>query len=237
MPAYNTGIRYNTGARYRLPGQLKHNMSKVKLELQKLDDAGLAALAAAHKQALSTAPGNTVYTTPRPAPAVFDPILAQFQAKLAEINVQEKALEAQRGQRDALRAQLEAQLTIRAGYVQETSAGDEGKIGFSAFATQNEGSPTTSMPIPQNVKAVMGKKGEIKVSCKAVPKAKSYTWRCREHVEGQPAGAWANVKSTSTASFIVPNLTSGKTYAFSVMVLGPNNTESDWSDEAVCMAP
>ena len=35
----------------------------------------------------------------------------------------------------------------------------------------------------------------------------------------------------------VTGLVSGKKYAFRIRALGPNDLESPWSDEAVCMAP
>ena len=38
-------------------------------------------------------------------------------------------------------------------------------------------------------------------------------------------------------SATLTGLTSGTKYAFRIRVLGPNDLESPWSDEVICMAP
>jgi hypothetical protein len=182
--------------------------------------------------------GNANFTTPEPAPAVFDPAVAALESALATVAVLETQLTEARTLRDDKRRALEGALNARALYVEQKSGGDAAKIESSGFSVQSAGSPTTSLPQPQNLTASMGDHGgEIDLSCNAVKKAKVYEWECREHVEGAPPGAWTAVKTGTRSSITATGLTAGKKYAFRVRCLGPNDTVSPWSDEAVCMAP
>jgi hypothetical protein len=238
MPTYNSGITYNSGAVYWSSGAPPNQkMAKVKLELQDQSDEEIKILATLHKTALTTSPGNTQYPTPTPTPAVFDLALANYTAKLAEIGLADTHLGSLRSEKDQLRKVLEQRLTERAAYVQGASGSDAAIIQNSGFAIQSDPTPTTSLPKPQNVAATTGlNAGEIKITCKAIPKAKSYIWECRTHDENAAPGPWTQVKVSGKASMTAMGLISGKKYAFRVRAIGPNDIESPWSDEAVAMS-
>ncbi len=209
-------------------------MATVRLELQDKNDNELRDFAELH---ITKMTGNANFPDPEPLPADFDPDAAAYRAKLAEIAVAEAALAALRSQKDALRVTVESNLTTRGRYVQNKSGGDPAIILSSGFEIQDERTTTTGLPQPQNLVARIGDNaGDVDLMCHAVKRAKSYIWQCREHIEGQPPGAWTQAKVSTRSSVTATGLISGRKYAFRVQALGPNETESPWSDEAVCMA-
>ena len=210
-------------------------MAKVKLDLQGKNDVQLRNFGTEHKAAMV---GNANFTTPLPTPAVYDASLAAYGGKLDAITALEIELQTLRSQKDAMRVELEANLTARGSYVDLASGGDEAKILSSGFSVQAAATTTTSIATPVGVVATMGdNEGEIDLTCNAVAKARSYIIEMREHSETAAPGPWVQVKVVSRSSGTVSGLISGKKYAFRMRALGPNDLESPWSDETVCMAP
>jgi len=212
----------------------KHIMAKVKLELESKTEGEIVALGNTHKTQMT---GNANFPTPEPTAAVHDAALALLEGDLADIAVMEGDLAARRSTKDTNLADYKLVLTNRAAHVQIASGGDEAKILSSGFQVQSAATPTTSLPQPANLVATMGDlDGEIDVACNRVPRASGYIWECREHMEGQAPGPWAQAKVGNKSSFTATGLVSGKKYAFRVRAIGPNDTISPWSDEAVAMA-
>lgn len=210
-------------------------MSKVKLDLKAKDYTTLRTFAQGHRDAMV---GNTNYPTPAPTVAVFDPSLLAFSEKLDEVSAAEVALQTLRAERDALRLDLEKNLNGRGTYVDTASAGDLAKILSAAFEVQADATPTTSMEKPRDFAATMGdEEGEIDVSCHSVPKAKSYLIEMREHSDTAAPGPWTLAKISGRSSASITGMTSGQKYAFRIRAIGPNDLESPWSEEAICMAP
>lgn len=210
-------------------------MSKVKLDLQRKDYGVLRIFAQSHRDALV---GNANYPTPEPSVAVYDPSLQEFSDKLDQISAAEVALQTLRAERDALRLDLEKNLNGRGSYVDTASGGDLAKILSAAFEVQAGATSTTSMEKPYDVSATMGDNpGEIDLSCHAVAKTKSYIMEMRHHSDTAAPGLWTQAKISGRSSATLSGLTSGMKYAFRIRALGPNDLESPWSDEAICMAP
>jgi hypothetical protein len=209
-------------------------MSKVKLDLKSKDFQQLGTFATAHKDAID---GSTVFTTPDPTALIYDAKLGDYSDKLLQIAAAETALEVLRAERGELRTSLEGYLTTRGAYVQKISGGDEAKILSAAFQVQAEGTPTTSIDKPYDVYATIGDdEGEVDVGCHAVPRAKTYIVEYREHSDISAPGAWTQGKVGTRSSSTISGLVSGKKYGFRIRALGPNELESPWSDEVVCMA-
>ena len=186
-------------------------MSKVKLDLRSKDPASLAAFATKHRNAIA---GNPVFLTPVPTTASFNATLLTYQGKIDAITVAEVQLATLREERDALRVPLEANLNARAVYVETQSGGDTAKIVSVAFA-----------------------EGEIDVSCHAVQKAGGYVSQRRDHSDVTAPGPWGNDKFSTRSSVSHEGLVAGHKYAFRTKAMGPNDLESAWSDEVICMAP
>ena len=182
--------------------------------------------------------GNINYATPEPTVLVYDEALTTYSTKLAEVSAAEVALQRLRAERDSMRIILESNLNGRGMYVDRTSGGDLAKILSAAFEVQADASPTTSMEKPYDVSATMGDNpGEIDVSCHSVPKTRSYIIEVRGHSDTDVPGSWTLAKISGRSSATITGLASGMKYAFRIRALGPNDLESPWSDEAICMAP
>lgn len=210
-------------------------MSKVKLDLQRKDFVLLRTFAQNHREAMV---GNANYPTPEPTVLVYDAALTTYSNKLDEVSAAEVTLQMLRAERDALRITLEGNLNGRGTYVDTTSGGDLAKILSAAFEVQAGATPTTSMEKPYDVSATMGDNpGEIDVSCHSVPKTRSYIIEMRGHSDVAAPGSWTQAKISGRSSATIAGLTSGMKYAFRIRALGPNDLESPWSDEIICMAP
>jgi glutamate synthase domain-containing protein 2 len=210
-------------------------MSKVKLDLQRKDHIQLSIFAKEHTAAMV---GNINYINPVPSSAIFDAASDNYAEKQDKISATETILQTLRAERDGLRVSLEGNLNSRGIYVDEASGGDTAKILSAAFAIQADATPTTSMEKPYEVSATMGDNpGEIDLSCHAMPKAKSYLIERRDHSDTATPGVWVQVKVSTRSSATIPGLSSGAKHAFRIRALGPNDLESPWSDEAICMAP
>lgn len=210
-------------------------MSKVKLELQTRSFDNLNLFAEGHRDAMV---GNVNFTTPEPTIAIFDASLSAYHAKIIEINAAEVALGALYAERGTLRTDLEWKLTGRGEYVGRTSLGDAAQILSAAFEIQADPSATTSIAKPMNVTAGMGlNPGQIDVGCDAVYRASTYIYEMREHSDIAAPGPWGGAKVGTRSSMSFTGLVSGQKYSFRVRALGPNQLESPWSDEKVCMAP
>jgi len=210
-------------------------MSKVKLDLQRKDFLKLKDYATAHRDAMV---GNANFPSPEPTPAVFNAALNSYETKLDQITAAEIAMQAMRADRDTLRTLLEVELNGRGEYVGKASGGDAANILSAGFEVQADATPTTNMAKPDGVTATMGDNpGEIDVSCHAVAKAKSYIYEIREHSDTAAPGPWGGTKVGTRSSVTFSGLVSGRKYSFRIRALGPNELESPWSDEAICMAP
>ena len=210
-------------------------MSKVKLDLQRKDYVQLLIFAKDHAAAMV---GNVNYGFPVPDSVIFDAASNSYAAKLDEISAVETALQTLRAERDSLRVSLEGNLNSRGIYVNEASGGDMAKILSAAFAIQADATQTTSMEKPYEVSATMGDNpGEIDLGCHAMAKAKSYLIERRDHSDTATPGSWVQVKVSTRSSATIGGLVSGTRHAFRIRALGPNELESPWSDEAICMAP
>jgi hypothetical protein len=98
--------------------------------------------------------------------------------------------------------------------------------------------PTTSMEKPHDISATMGDNpGETDITCHDAPRTKSSTIEIRAHLDTAAPGPWTQAKISGRSSATISGLATGMKYAFRIRALGPNDLESPWSDEAVCMAP
>ncbi len=233
--AYFDSAFYDSGARFdEAAGSQPHKkMKKVKLELQSRDDEEFRVFAKGHRDAMA---GNANFPTPDPTAAVFDPVLQEYDDAMDDVLEKEEALKTAIRVRNEKRAAVEAQLTLRAAYVDKIANGVESIITSAGFSARADATPTNSMPQVENLKATMGDNpGDVDLGWDGNIKGKrGFMVEWREHLD---SAQWGGGKFVSASRCTVEGLTPGKTYAFRVRVLGPKELMGPWSDEAVKMSP
>lgn len=236
QPTYDSGLAYDTpGLRYAVgdPVPPPPGGAKVRLELGLRTDADLAAFAEAHKEAMA---GNPNFLTPTPSAAVFDQWLADFEAKLVELDNMKVILKNLTEQKDALRAGLQAVFTQRALYVEMASNGDPDIIATSGLPLRRPPTPVGQLPWPQNLRVELTQvNGTVMVRWMSVSSAKGYLLQCAEVVEGEPRN-WQLVHTGGKLRSQQKNMLPGKTYEFRVAALGGENGQSEWSPAVSRMA-
>lgn len=205
-------------------------MAKVKLELYNRTDPDLLDFAETH---IADMAGNANYPTPAPTAAVFDPLVADFDAKLQAFDQAQAAARAATIEKNDARAALEAALTGRGDYVQQASGGDEVKILSAGFQVRSAPAPVGDLPAPVDFLPTMGDlSGEIDCVWSAVKGARSYLLEWHEHTV---TTGWSQAFCTKS-SHSVTGLVSGKTYIFRVAAIGTAGP-GPYSVEAARMAP
>ena len=211
----------------------KTRMAKVKLDLQSRDDDDLRDYATGHKTAMV---GNANFTTPDPAPAVFDPALSGFTDAINDVVQKEADLKEAVRVKNEKRAVLEGVFTLRGAYVDRTGGGVESKITSAALEVRAVPVPTTSLAKVLNLHASAGdNEAEIDLGWNGDIKGRrGFFVEMREDVAGTP---WVQVKVVTRSSATVPGLTPGKRYLFRVRAFGPDEIVGPWSDEAQQRCP
>ena len=101
--------------------------------------------------------------------------------------------------------------------------------------TKASPSPSSVPDMPQSLSATAGDHdGEIDLSWKAVPKARSYT--IEASLDPATPTSWTHAGIATSASKTVTNLTSGKRYWFRVAAVSAGG-QSGWSEHATKVVP
>ncbi|MCB1278577.1 MAG: fibronectin type III domain-containing protein [Prosthecobacter sp.] len=209
----------------------RRKMAKPKLDLKSKTDSELLGYAQAHITAMT---GNANFPTPDPDAAAFAASVAAFDTALTTSDTAQQTAREKVALKDAERASLEQALAQRGNYVENASGGDEAKILSSGFSVRSPATPPAIPPVPADLGITMGDHaGEIDLHWTPSKGAKSYIIECAPY---NTPRVWQQVKITTRSSFTVTGLTPGATYVFRVKAIGSAG-ESDWSDEAVKMAP
>lgn len=151
------------------------------------------------------------------------------EAEQAELILEQKI-----AQRDAQRAEVEAQLTVLGSGVENVAAGETTVVLASGFNVQAERTAVGPVGAPQNLEAkTADMEGEIDSKWSPVRGAKSYIVEYKP--DDEPDAPWKQIGVTTRSKFTVAGLTSGKKYRVRVCALGAAGT-GPYSDEAVKMA-
>lgn len=127
-------------------------------------------------------------------------------------------------------ARLDQALTKLAGYVESIAGKDDGLITSAGMETKASPSTPSVPGVPQALSANAGEhEGEISLSWKAVPNARSYAIEASN--DPAAAASWTHVGIATSASKLIGNLTSGKRYWFRVAAVSAGG-QSGWSEHA-----
>lgn len=209
----------------------KHKMAKPKLDLKSKTDSELLGYAQAHITAMT---GNANFATPDPDATAFAASVAAFETALNTSDAAQQTAKEKVALKDAERVLMEQALGQRGNYVENASGGDEAKILSAGFSVRAPAGPPTIPPVPADLGITMGDhSGEIDLHWTPSKGAKSYIIECAPY---DTPRVWQQVKIATRSSYTVTGLTPGATYAFRVKAIGSAG-DSDWSDEAIKMAP
>ncbi len=227
MAFYDSGVLYDSGALY--DSNQKPKMIKVKLDLQNKTDDELVTYCSNHKTKMV---GNAAFPTPVPLATVYDPTLADFNAKLLAYRAALDTADQMRMAKEAARTTLEGVTTQRGGYVEITAVSEAGVVS-TGFEPSAAAAPNGMLAAPQNVVATMGDlEVEVDVAWNRVRGAGSYVVESKLYND---PGAWQQAKIIQKSRATVTGLQSGKKYSFRVRAVGAAG-EGPWSDDAVMMA-
>jgi len=207
-------------------------MGKVRLGLKKMPILDKIALATRIVTAMT---GNPNFATPNPA-------LADITAKTTALRTSYNAALSKRAQakaatdlQDADEKELDLKLTQASLYVENVSAGNDGKILSAGMNLRHNIVRIGELSVPKNLLAKAGGgDGEIDLNWKPVFGAKSYLIQMT--TDPNVPDSWA-FKRNSTESFtVILGLTSGTKYWFRVAAMGAAG-QGDFSDPAAKYAP
>ncbi|TAK96646.1 MAG: fibronectin type III domain-containing protein [Verrucomicrobia bacterium] len=200
-------------------------MSKVKLNLQDKTDPALDKFGTDHIAAMG---GNANFVTPNPTAAAFLVLSNNFHTALTNSNNANQTAKQMTVLKDTARAALEAALTQRGTYVEETSGGDAAKILSAALDVRADAAPVGPLPAPQNLTATGGDlEGTADCHCDPVKGRDSYIAECA----ASATGPWTQVYVGKKSSFTATGLVSGQLYYFRMKAVGAVGA-GPWSDLA-----
>jgi len=176
--------------------------------------------------------GNPAYPNPTVDLANFKSAIDRYTASIADaLDGSKKAIV----ERDTQREALVKIFQFLGHYVEHHCKDDMATFLSSGFeAASRTRTPAQSLPPAAILKVDQGNTGQLLLSIKALPKARSYEVRYAPLGTSAPP-SWPTATFTSAKkAAAVNNLTPGTTYAFQVRALGRLGY-TDWSDSATRM--
>ncbi|MCP5560803.1 MAG: fibronectin type III domain-containing protein [Verrucomicrobiaceae bacterium] len=238
MAFFDSGATFDMGLSFDDPGGLvpltpnpRKTMAKPKLELKKKTDLQLLAYAKNH---IAKMTGNANFATPMPPAPELEAIVDGFEDWIASVTLKENDYRQTVVEKDSSREEVVRMLTLRSGYVEAASGGDEAKILSSGFEVRSTATPVGALTAPGNLIAKAGdNEGEIFLDWDPLAGASIFEVDCKLHTDAEN---FQRVKSVTDSQLLVTGLTPGAMYAFRVRGVGASGP-GPWSDEAVRRAP
>ena len=167
----------------------------------------------------SMAENIAIFPDPVPALSVVSADHAAFKAALTKVFV--GSSKADTAKKNELRHVLEKDLAALGTYVQQVSTGEESIILTSGFRANKQPSPVGPLPPPEEFRAIIKYKGQVKLMTKPVDGASSYKWEYKL----KNGTEWLD-ETTTAAKKMLKGLTSGLEYDFRVVAIGANEARN-----------
>lgn len=174
---------------------------------------------------------------PNPTPPLSDVTAAtdELEKAFASVQAAKSELATRVGLQDNAETKLGQVLTQLAGYVESVAGKDDTLITGAGMETKTTRSTPTVPTPPQGLSATTGEhEGQIDLSWRAVPNARSYT--IEASLDPATPTGWTHVGIAASASKAIHNLTTGKRYWFRVAAVGAGG-QSGWSEHATKVVP
>lgn len=206
-------------------------MARIRLNLKRLSVTDKIAKG---RQIVTAMTNNTTFPNPSPALPEVTAALDELSEAFALVQSAKSEVQTRVVTQDNAETKLDDALTKLANYVESVAGRDDTLITSVGMETKATPSAPTLPTVPQALSASAGKhEGEIHLSWRAVPKARSYTI---EATQDPAAATWTHAGIATSASRVISNLTSGKRYWFRVAAVGSVG-QSGWSEHATKVVP
>jgi hypothetical protein len=177
------------------------------------------------------------YATPNPATTVLTAKVAEITAKQTLLDAAQAVLDGHTADLRQLEADLDAELTAEAAYIQQTSGGVASKITLLGLALKGHVSPITPPGPVLDLKLSAGENaGEVKTACKPASGAVSYLYQWT--LDPTKPETWAMKDTSPGCRHTLTDFTSGAKVWLRVCAVGGKNTgKGPWSDPAGVTVP
>ena len=207
-------------------------MARVRLNLGKLS---VTEKVAKGRQIVSAMTNNASFPNPTPPLADVTGALDDLEKAFASVQAAKSEVTTKAVTQDNHEKRVNQLLTQLAGYVESVAGTNDTVITSAGMETKASRSAATAPTVPQAVSATAGEhEGEIMLSWKPVPNARSYT--IEFSLDPATTTSWAHLAIATSATKVLTNLKSGTRYWFRVAAVGAVG-QSGWSEHATKVVP
>jgi hypothetical protein len=207
-------------------------MARVRLNLRNLSVTDKVAKG---RRIVAAMTNNASFPKPSPPLSEVTAVADELEKAFASVQAAKSELTTRVGLQDNAETKVDQMLTQLAGYVESVAGKDDTLITSAGMETKTARSTPTLPTAPQGLSATAGEhEGQIDLSWKAVPNARSYT--IEASVDPATPTSWTHVGIATSASKAISNLTTGKRYWFRVAAVGAGG-QSGWSEHATKVVP
>lgn len=207
-------------------------MARIRLNLKKLS---ITDKIAKGQQIVTAMTNNSSFPTPNPPLPEMTSALDGLAQAFAAVQSARSDVTTKVASQDNAESKVDQMLTQLASYVESVAGKDDALITSIGIETKASRSAPTLPSVPQALTAIAGDHdGEINLGWKAVPNARSYAIEATQ--DPATASSWIHIGIATSASRVIPNLTSGKRYWFRVAAVGAVG-QSGWSEHATKVVP
>jgi hypothetical protein len=207
-------------------------MARVRLNLRSLS---VPAKIAKGRHIVTSMTDNKNFPNPTPPLTEVTAALDALEEAFAQIQASRARVTALTVTQDNAEAKLDQTLTQVAAYVESVAGRDDTLITSVGMELKSSPSTTTLPSVPQALTAAAGDHdGELLLSWKSVPNAKSYV--IESSTDPATVTSWEHVGIATSATKIVTGLKSGTRFWFRIAAVGAGG-QSGWSEHATKVAP
>ena len=207
-------------------------MARVRLNLRSLS---VPAKIAKGRHIVTSMTDNKNFPNPTPPLTEVTAALDALEEAFAQMQASRAKVTALTVTQDNAEAKLDQTLTQVAAYVESVAGRDDTLITSVGMELKSTPSTTTLPSVPQAVTAAAGDHdGELVLSWKSVPRAKSYV--IESSTDPATVTSWEHVGIATSATKTITGLKSGTRFWFRIAAVGAGG-QSGWSEHATKVAP
>ena len=207
-------------------------MARVRLNLRSLS---VPAKIAKGRHIVTSMTDNKNFPNPTPPLTEVTAALDALEEAFAQMQASRAKVTALTVTQENAEAKLDQTLTQVAAYVESVAGRDDTLITSVGMELKASPSTTTLPSVPQAVTAAAGDHdGELVLSWKSVPRAKSYV--IESSTDPATVTSWEHVGIATSATKTINGLKSGTRFWFRIAAVGAGG-QSGWSEHATKVAP